>query len=154
MGFLKKVNSEVVFELALLILGLIIMGVSLQYGFGSLKKPGSGLYPFLIGSGIAVSFFLLLVIQLRKRAAIAPLSWDRQKAKTFIFMAATFSLWLLLMNLLGYVLVSILVTYLFCKIMKLEGWVKPLAISGATALFIYLLFDYWLYIDLPRGLLG
>jgi hypothetical protein len=38
--------------------------------------------------------------------------------------------------------------------MKLEGWVKPLAVSAGTALFVYLLFDYWLYIDLPRGLLG
>jgi hypothetical protein len=38
--------------------------------------------------------------------------------------------------------------------MKLEGWVKPLAVSGGTALFLYLLFDYWMYIDLPRGILG
>ncbi len=34
------------------------------------------------------------------------------------------------------------------------GWWMPLAVSGGTALFIYLLFDYWLYIDLPRGILG
>jgi hypothetical protein len=26
-------------------------------------------------------------------------------------------------------------------------------VSGGTALFIWLLFDYWLYIDLPRGIL-
>jgi hypothetical protein len=38
-------------------------------------------------------------------------------------------------------------------VMKLEGWVKPLVLSAATAIFIYLLFDYWLYIDLPRGFL-
>jgi hypothetical protein len=38
--------------------------------------------------------------------------------------------------------------------MKLEGWLKPLSISFGTTLFIYLLFDYWLYIDLPKGILG
>jgi hypothetical protein len=29
-----------------------------------------------------------------------------------------------------------------------------LAVSGGTTLFIYLLFDYWLYVDFPRGILG
>ena len=58
------------------------------------------------------------------------------------------------MPFLGYVIVTLLATYAFCKIMKLEGWWKPLAVSVGTALFIYLLFDYWLYIDLPRGILG
>ena len=69
-------------------------------------------------------------------------------------MIAAFCLWILLMPLFGYVVVTLLATYGFCKIMKLEGWWKPLSVSAGTALFIYLLFDYWLYIDLPRGILG
>jgi hypothetical protein len=58
------------------------------------------------------------------------------------------------MPVLGYVLVTLAVAFAFCKIMKLEGWLKPLALSIGTALFIYVLFDVWLYIDLPRGILG
>jgi hypothetical protein len=69
-------------------------------------------------------------------------------------MTATFCLWIAVMPFLGYVIVTLLATLAFCKIMKLEGWWKPLAVSAGTALFIYLLFDYWLYIDLPRGILG
>jgi hypothetical protein len=38
--------------------------------------------------------------------------------------------------------------------MKLEGWLKPFILSAGTALFIFILFDCWLYIDLPRGFLG
>jgi hypothetical protein len=38
--------------------------------------------------------------------------------------------------------------------MKLEGWGKPILLSAVVALFIYLLFDYWLYLDLPRGIFG
>ena len=38
--------------------------------------------------------------------------------------------------------------------MNLEGWLKPLSVSVGTALFIYFLFDYCLYIDLPKGILG
>ena len=69
-------------------------------------------------------------------------------------MIAAFCLWILLMPLFGYLAMTLLATFGFCKIMKLEGWWKPLSISVGTTLFIYLLFDYWLYIDLPRGILG
>jgi hypothetical protein len=69
-------------------------------------------------------------------------------------MTAAFCVWILLMPLLGYVAVTLLATFGFCKVMKLEGWLKPLFISLGTTLFIYLLFDYWLYIDLPKGILG
>jgi hypothetical protein len=69
-------------------------------------------------------------------------------------MIVAFCLWILAMPLLGYVIMTLLVTYGFCKIMRLEGQWKPLSVSAGTALFIYLLFDYWLYIDLPRGILG
>jgi len=79
---------------------------------------------------------------------------DKQGAWTLALMTLTFCLWIVAMPLLGYVVVSLLATYAFCKIMKLEGWRKPLAVSAGTALFIYALFDYWLYIDLPRGILG
>jgi hypothetical protein len=58
------------------------------------------------------------------------------------------------MPLLGYVIVTLLATLALCKIMLLEGWRKPLAVAIGTSLFIYLLFDHWLYIDLPRGILG
>ena len=68
-------------------------------------------------------------------------------------MAATFCLWILTMPLLGYVLVTGLAVFAFCKTMKLEGWRKPVSIAAGTALFIYLVFEKWLYIDLPRGLL-
>jgi hypothetical protein len=56
--------------------------------------------------------------------------------------------------LLGYVVVTAIATFAFGKTMKLEGSRKPLALAGGTALFIYLLFDKWLYIDLPRGIFG
>jgi len=67
-------------------------------------------------------------------------------------MVATFCVWIAGMPLLGYVAVTLIATYAFCKAMSLEGWRKPLAVSAGTALFIYVLFDYWLYIDLPRGI--
>lgn len=152
MGKALKFSLEAFFDFLLLVLGVFIAFVSLGYGFGSLARPGPGLYPFFVGVAIAVFSFFLLASEIRSRASKPPL--DKDGARTLVLMAATFCLWIVVMPLLGYVVVTLLATYAFCKVMKLEGWAKPLAVSAGTALFTYLLFDYWLYIDLPRGILG
>lgn len=147
-----RFRLEIGFVFFLLALGFVIIYVSLGYGIGSLSRPGPGLYPGLIGAAISIFSFFILLSELRSRAAKAVL--DKKGTRTLILMTATFCLWIVAMPVLGYVVVTLLATYAFCKIMKLEGWRKPLAVSGGTALFLYLLFDYWMYIDLPRGIFG
>jgi putative tricarboxylic transport membrane protein len=149
---LKRFSPETAVECLLAFLGLVIMVVSLAYGFGTLRRPGPGLYPFFIGLFISVFSAALLISDPKPKdrsALFAP-----QGRKTFLLMIAVFCLWILLMPLLGYVVVTLLATYAFGKIMKLEGWWKPTSLSAGTALFLYLLFDYWLYIDLPKGFWG
>lgn len=149
---LKRFSLETAVECLLAFLGLVIMVVSLAYGFGTLRRPGPGLYPFFIGLFISVFSAALLISDPKPKdrsALFAP-----QGRKTFLLMIAVFCLWILLMPLLGYVVVTLLATYAFGKIMKLEGWWKPISLSAGTALFLYLLFDYWLYIDLPKGVWG
>jgi hypothetical protein len=148
----KIFQLETLFDFVLMVLGVAIIGISLAYGFGTFRRPGPGLYPFFIGVSIFVFSIVLLISELRSPMR-APL-FDKEGIKTFLFMIATFCLWIIVMPFLGYVIVTLLATCAFGKIMKLEGWWKPLAVSAGTALFIYLLFDYWLYIDLPRGILG
>jgi putative tricarboxylic transport membrane protein len=152
MGQRKKFQTEILFDFILIILGVVIMVISLAYGFGTFRRPGPGLYPFFIGVCIFLFSIALLIAGLRSPMS-TPL-FDPGSTKTFLFMTAAFCLWIVVMPVLGYVPVTFLATVAFAKIMKLEGWWKPLAVSTGTALFIYLLFDYWLYIDLPRGILG
>jgi hypothetical protein len=143
-------NFEAAFDVLLLVLGGVISYVSWGYGFGTLSRPGPGLYPFFIGLAIVVFSLFTLLSHLRSGTAGVPI--DSSARKTFALMVATFCLWIAAMPLLGYVAVTLIATYAFCKAMNLEGWRKPLTVSAGTALFIYVLFDYWLYIDLPRGI--
>ncbi len=147
-----RFGLERLFELALLLIGIGVAAVSWDYGFGSLARPGPGLYPFFVGVAIAV--FSLFTLLSGLRSAVAGPVLNRERAMKLVLMSATFCLWILAMPVLGYVIVTLLATFAFCKIMKLEGWWKPLAVSAGTALFIFLLFDYWLYVDLPTGILG
>lgn len=148
----RLTRPETLFDLLLVLLGIAIVWISRGYGFGSLARPGPGLYPAFLGAAIAVCAFFALLGQMRMRDGGTAL--ERRGAVTLALMTATFCFWILAMPLLGYVLVTLLATYAFCKILQLEGWRKPLLLAGGTALFIYVLFDHWLYIDLPRGILG
>ena len=145
-------KPELIFIFLLMLLGLVIMIVSIGYGFGSFRRPGPGLYPFFVALIIITSSIILLAVGLKSKGS-EPL-FNRRTLNIFLMMFVTFILWIIAMPFLGYVLVTFAATYCFCKVMRLEGWMKPLALSAGTALFIYLLFDYWLYIDLPRGILG
>jgi hypothetical protein len=148
----RAFGLESAFDCFLLVAGCVITYVSWGYGFGSMARPGPGLYPFFLG--IAIAAFAVFALIASRKAPMTEPPLDRDQTRTLFYMAATFCLWIAAMPLLGYVVVTLIATYAFCKTMKLEGRNKPLAVSVGTALFIYLLFDVWLYIDLPRGVFG
>ncbi len=150
---LKLLQPESFFTFLLMVLGIVIIIVSLRYGFGALRRPGPGLYPFFIGVFLILPFSIILLILGLKSKKSEPI-FEKYGLRKFLLMILKFILWIIAMPYLGYVIVIFVATYCFCKVMKLEGWLKPLAMSVGTALFIYLLFGYWLYIDLPRGILG
>lgn len=144
--------SERIGHLASGLASIAIMIISTSYGLGTLAQPEPGLYPFAVGLFI-FPFSLLLFIASLKRATKGPIIDGRETAIFLAFIGACL-FWILAMPWLGYVVVTLIVVFALSKIMKLEGWVKPLLLSTATALFVYLLFDVWLYIDLPRGIWG
>jgi hypothetical protein len=149
----KKIfGSERVAHLAISLASILIMFLSASYGLGSAAKPGPGMYPFVVGLLILGFSLFLFVSSLRceKKGAM----FEAGQVRIFALFIGACCFWILAMPYLGYPAVTLLATFFIAKIMKLEGWVKPLAVSAGTALFIYLLFDCWLYIDLPRGFWG
>jgi hypothetical protein len=129
------------------------MILSWQLGLGTLKKPGSGLFPFACGFLILL-VAIIIMMHKEKTKEDDKIILDIYARKNLMLMIITFILWILLMPFLGYLLVTFMANYSFSKIMKLEGWRKPLMISAGTTVFCYLLFDFYLYLDLPRGFLG
>ncbi len=147
----SRVDGESIFSLILAALGLFIIIVSLTIGFGTLKNPGSGLFPFLVGTLILVQS---IAVFLQKRPRPEEGSFTRREVKYLLMMGGTFCLWIVLMPYLGYVIVTFVIVFAFSKILNLEGWIKPLILSLGTTGLCYVLFDLLMYLDLPRGLLG
>lgn len=134
-----------------MILGAYIIIHSIGIGFGTVEEPGPGFFPLF--GGLLIMIFDI-TIMLQKSKDIDPLFKNNHEVITFFSIAISFILWIIIMPYLGYVVVTFIFLIVLFKVLRLEGWLKPLILATGITIFIYLLFDYWLYTDLPRGILG
>ena len=151
MGGKSNFPGELIFNLLLMALGIYVIATSLKIGFGTLREPDAGFFPFVGGLFILISNVSVLAREARKNQPLFP---DRAGIPIFFMFMAIAAGWILFMPYLGYVMVSFLAVLGLSKLMKLAGWGKPILLAAVVAFFIYLLFDYWLYLDLPRGIWG
>lgn len=148
----KTSHFQFLFNIIVMMFAIyIIIHSVIVIGFGTLRSPQAGIFPFI--SGILILLSDIAVI-FQKSKENEPAFANRSQIKTFFYIIIVFAGWVIVMPYLGYVIVSFLLIVLIAKIMKLKGWLKPILLALGSSILIYLLFDYWLYIDLPRGILG
>ncbi|RJR30680.1 MAG: tripartite tricarboxylate transporter TctB family protein [Desulfobacteraceae bacterium] len=139
---------KLLFNILLAAFGLFVMVFSFMIGFGSLNKPGSGLFPFVCG---LVIFCLNLWEAFSASARTEKSVIHLEKLKLFALATIPLISWMLLADLLGYVVVTVICTFMLSKLMGLKGWIPPALLSAGTAVFCYILFGVFLILDLPRG---
>ena len=121
-----------------------------QLKLGSLRQPGPGFFPFWGGLLLGILSLVLLARSFKSR--------ERLKSIVILWPALLLVLgalltYLLFLETLGFVTVTFLFLLLLFRFGK-TGWIK----SGGWALIatsvVYLVFKFWLQVQLPRGLLG
>jgi hypothetical protein len=152
MGRESRKNPEIVINLLLMILGLLVIVASLKLGFGTLKKPGPGLVPLLAGVIILVSSLLLVIPGWQK--AENPPVFTKRELRVYPLLILVFAGWIIVIPYAGYLLGTFLATFFLAKIMNLEGWLRAILLSAGTTFFSYMIFDFWFYMDLPKGIWG
>ena len=150
----RRYRPDFIFNIILMILGLGVIIPSLKLGFGTPSGPGPGFVPFGAGVIIAGSSLLLMIFTKPTVRVIGQSLITEHEIKIYLLMTGVFISWIIVMPILGYVLATFASTFAFSKIMGLKAWIKPLILSIGGALLAYLLFDYFLYLDLPRGIFG
>ena len=150
----RALVGEVLFGCVILAFGIVALAGSVQLGFGSLSQPGAGLFPFFAGLMIVIAAPIAIVNSIIGRGSESEFILKKDAFRTLAGAIAVFAGWILAMPTLGYVVVTFAAVLALAKLLGLEGWLKPLALSAATSLATYILFDRLLYLDLPRGLLG
>lgn len=146
---------------SLLGLGAIAFGVliiSLTHHFPSLEGgyPGPALFPRILG-GLFILFGGILSFQSTKKSGLANLV---QKGETYwpgftnyLSVAAAVIAYMVLAEVLGFVLTAFLILTLLMKKMGVS-LLKSVLIAIATSVSINLLFGKFLLVPLPWGILG
>ncbi|MHB8991783.1 MAG: tripartite tricarboxylate transporter TctB family protein, partial [Chloroflexota bacterium] len=119
------------------------------------NAPGPGFLPFWLALGmVALSLLLLLSGIRRSKGDGKPISWP--KGRGLFWICATVGgllLYTSVIPILGYILSTFGLMWLLVSLLGSYRWYRSASVSIAVALGLYLLFQTWLGMALPTGLL-
>jgi hypothetical protein len=150
--------------MALFVFGAATALASLYLPVGTLRAPGSGFFPLLLGLMLAalsvsqgVCLYLARLRQVRA-ASVPPAAPPSQRLdegtrRMLLFMGAV-ALAIVLLPTLGYALTSLILMLALLRILGVASWPLVGTISAATAIACHFVFVRALGIPLPAGLPG
>ena len=62
-------------------------------------------------------------------------------------------LYILMMKWIGFFVSTFLLVILTSRLMEAKDWGRPIALAAGVCLFCYLLFEVWIKLNFPRGML-
>jgi hypothetical protein len=150
--------------IVLFLFGAATALASLALPIGTMRDPGSGFFPLLLGvllAALAVAQGVSLHRERPKQAQAAPIPpaapssqrRDEGTRRVLLFMGAV-ALAVALLPTLGYALTSLLLMLALLHILGVTSWLLIGTVSAATAIACYLVFVRVLGIPLPAGLPG
>lgn len=159
-------RKEIVSSLVLILFGLTFLMYTTRYPLDNWESPGPAVFPLLSGGVL-----LLLAAWQLIRAFLDPKTTDREREKGSKFKAwkvflhenqgeakvliltSLLILYILMMQWIGFFISTFLLMILSSRLMEAKGWIRPIVLSMAVGLFCYFLFEVWLKLSFPRGIL-
>jgi putative tricarboxylic transport membrane protein len=126
---------------------------SFRTGIGTFRSPGSGFFPFWLGLvlvGLAVALAAIEFIRGEKRTDLGKKSTRWHAVAGVMILTLLYSL---VLKPLGYLTATfVLMTMLFYMAERKKIWRKTI-LAGVVVSLSYLVFQYWLKVSLPEGIL-
>lgn len=148
--------------IAWFVFGAVTAALSLQYPLGTLRAPGSGLFPLALGlmlMGLAAAHAVKLRLERPKagaapKAAPAPAPGQRAEGtRRVLLFIGVMALSTTLLQYVGYVAASFLLMLGLLKVLGAR-WGTALLVAAASAVASHFLFVRWLAIPMPPGPFG
>ena len=136
----------------ILIAGIVAVAIAFRIGIGTTAQPGPGLFPGLAGLIIIAAVAWQARMLWQSGAVAAEFRLNRNALQTIAALLAVMALWILAIPYAGYVVVTFVAVLTSARLFGLSGWRQPLMLAVFTALTVYALFDWLLFLDLPRGI--
>ena len=150
--------------IAWFVFGAVTAALALQYPLGTLRAPGSGLFPLALGlmlMGLAAAHAVKLRLERPQQPApsgpaIPPEAAARQRAdatRRVLLFVGVMALSTALLQPVGYVGASFLLMLGLLKVLGVR-WGAAVAVAAAAAIASHFVFVRWLAIPMPPGPLG
>jgi putative tricarboxylic transport membrane protein len=138
-----------------LIFSVFVSYESYRLGLGTLHQPGPGFLFFWTGIVVAILSLTVFVRSFRKRSLdeakeSIPIKWNVTK---IILVLISLFLYVLLMERLGFLVVTLLFFILLLGVIEKKKWSFAVLVSLIVTIATYLVFEIGLQSQLPKGLL-
>lgn len=140
-------------SVVLLLLGLAIAIGGLRYGWGSVDNPGAGFVPFLAGAAMAGFSAITLVQSLVKGWHPLAELWVGLRWQRPLFATVCLVLYSIFLRDLGFLISTFILAVYLYRMLEPTKWTETLVAAVLTTLGFYLVFQVWLEVQLPKGLL-
>ena len=129
---------------------------SLKYGFGSLSEPGVGFITFFAGAILALLALLLFFSSFREKEKPADLRklWAGLDVKKVLYVVGLLVVYTISLRPVGFPLCTFLLLFFLFRVKGAYGIWTTLFVSCFVTAVSYLVFQVWLQVQLPRGILG
>ena len=143
---------ELFVALVLLVLAVLVVTDSLRVGHGwASDGPRAGYFPFFIGLGLGAVAVALAAQQLLAWKNDERVFLERQPARDVWAMLWPLTACVAGVAMLGLYLPSWLLIAYFMRRHGRFSWVKSLAVPSAFMVAVYLVFERWFLVPLPKG---
>jgi putative tricarboxylic transport membrane protein len=134
-------------------IGTAIASGAYRLGIGALNNPGPGLFPFVIGLGMAVLSLGVAATSVRSAPVTAVSAAPRHMGAALAVIGAL-AFYALALERIGYVLCTLVFLLVLLSVLGRRSWAVCVAASVLITAGSYLIFAKGLKINLPVGPLG
>jgi putative tricarboxylic transport membrane protein len=133
--------------------GLLASCGATRLGVGSITDPGAGFIFFWSGLVLIVLSLIVFVDAARSSEnsvrQMPETNWPKIVLVLFALLLYAFFL-----EKLGFVFTTFVLMSFLLGCIQDAGWLRSFAVAGAAALTSYAMFELWLKIRLPKGIVG
>ena len=149
----RRKSAELAMAAFIFLLGAIVIVDSVRLGFGwqEVHGPRPGYFPFYIGLIMCVASLVNAARALMVRGADDKTFVQVGQLKLVLSVLVPTMLYALLVTWIGIYISSILFIAFFMRWLGKYPWWKVIGVSLGTAVVIYLVFEKWFKVPLPKG---
>ncbi len=160
-------RKEIASSLVLILFSTVFLIYTTRYPLDTWESPGPAVFPLILGGVLLIlaSGELIRALLAPKipnpggvpgaTAAASMRNYFQKNAGEAKVVALTVLLviYILAMKWIGFFVSTFLLVILSSRLMEAKDWGRPIALSVGVCLFCYLLFEVWLKLSFPRGIL-